>query len=94
MTSQTSNIWTLSPCANNYHVPTQNEFQNAYNNFSGAGYSDPTSLPYILKMPYVGFRDRDGSLSSSEGSEGYYWTSSPSTKFAYNVNFASSYVNL
>ncbi len=92
ITNTSANIWTTSPCDTNYHVPTQSEFQTAYNAFSNATYGNVANLPTILKMPFPGDRNySDGSLAG-QGSFGFYWSSSPLTSFGSNLFFNSTAV--
>ena len=63
-TDVTANIWIISPCDIHYHVPTQSEFQTAYNIFSSTTYGNIANLPTILKMPFVGYLNySDASLN-------------------------------
>ena len=88
------NIWTDSPCGTNYHIPTQTEFQAAYNVFPGQTYGATNNFPTVLKMSFIGHRNgSDGSLVN-RGVYGYYWSSSPSSAGGYHIEFGSSAVYL
>ncbi|EKD29420.1 MAG: hypothetical protein ACD_78C00419G0001 [uncultured bacterium (gcode 4)] len=79
----TANNWGFLwqwPCATGYHVPTQLQWQAAYNN-QGA------SLPGMLKLPMSGNRSiSDGSLANQE-MYGFYWSSSPYGANGYYLYF-------
>lgn len=92
ITSTSVNIWTTSPCDVNYHVPTQNEFQTAYNAFPNATYGNIANLPTILKMPYVGYRNYSAGSLVGQGGDGYYWSSSPNSTASHVLSFLSTTV--
>lgn len=75
------------PCAADYHVPTQAEWNTAdsiaWNNL----------LPTKLSLPFSGVRnDSDGSITY-QGSFGYYWSSSPYSTNSYVLTFGSNAVH-
>ena len=92
ITNASQNIWTTSPCDTNYHVPTQSEFQAAYNTFSNTTYGNVDNLPTVLKMPYTGSREATSGSLFGQGSYGSYWSSSPCSTVAYGMFFNSSAV--
>jgi hypothetical protein len=86
------NIWTTSPCDVNYHVPTADEFQTAFNTFPNVNYGNVANLPTILKMPYAGYRNYTNGLFSG-AMYGAYWSSSPYWGNVNSLSFNSSTVN-
>lgn len=78
-------------------------------NYTGSVYSGSDWASFeaagCVFLPAAGFRTLPSSVSVSQqqlsvddaGTRGYYWSSSPYTSnvyFAYDVNFASNYLNL
>lgn len=47
---------------------------------------------YILNMPKAGSRDRNNGLYYNQGTNGYYWSSSPSATNAFALSFSSANV--
>jgi len=80
-----------NPCPAGWHVPTSAEWVTV------AGYFSPqTSVGAFnstLKLPLAGIRGRASASLNYRGSNGYYWSGSPSGTNAANLYFNSSAVN-
>ena len=88
-----SNTWTTIdaswwqwPCPENYHVPSKTEWFNLVT--SWWWWSDWASMQTALKLPYTGFREKNGSFGYG-GYFGYYWSSSPYENLGYYMGFES-----
>jgi hypothetical protein len=68
------------PCATDYHVPTLKEW---YDIHTAWWWSSKTVRDSILKLPYAGWIQSDGSPQSGGINDGFYWTSSPNTSYGY-----------
>ncbi|MDE7356491.1 MAG: hypothetical protein K2N21_06995 [Rikenellaceae bacterium] len=97
--------WNTQPCPDGYRLPTNTEYQNLIDNCTrtnGGGWSS-SDYGYItltlktdsskkLEFPAVGWRyDSDGTLTSSVGEYGRYWSSvAGGSIYAYGLYFYSS----
>ncbi len=78
------------PCAPNYHVPTRHEWNAAYTTFG----SNRNTFVSTLKLPMAGSRSTSGGSLFSQGSNSYYWSSSPFGAFSFSLYFDSSAVGV
>lgn len=77
------------PCPTGYRVPTRSQLQLLINNNtitrlgtwneSATNYSSGTNIGNSLFMPSAGYRSRNGQVITWRGSDGMYWSSSPSS---------------
>ncbi|MBU1102924.1 hypothetical protein KJ853_04725, partial [Patescibacteria group bacterium] len=98
--------YTNNPCPSGWHVPTGgtvSEWATAM-----ANTPDPNNPGYylsncssnclnsaassILKLPAAGYRNYADATLYSQGTYGYYWSSSPDSTLAYYLNFDASFV--
>ena len=99
---QNNNLWqsassyTNNPCPFGWHIPLQAEWSTAMTNLGLASCSSnclQAMANSSLKIPTAGYRVYfDGALSS-QGSFGYYWSSSPNSTYAYLLFFGSAGVD-
>lgn len=89
---QSNNLWQgvsgiNNPCPTGFRLPTQPEWATL------AGYFSPqTSVgaySSTLKLPLAGFRHRSSGVLGSQGSYGYYWSSSVTGANAFDLYFNS-----
>jgi uncharacterized protein (TIGR02145 family) len=77
------------PCPANYHVPTNDEWNTA--DAFNSGWDDSTdTYDSTLKLPSSGYRDRTNGALSSQGTHGYYWSSTVSGTNASLLDFSSA----
>ncbi|EKD30231.1 MAG: hypothetical protein ACD_78C00115G0015 [uncultured bacterium (gcode 4)] len=79
---------TRGPCALNYHVPTQSEWNTAYTTLG----SHRNTFISTLKLPTAGYRAASNGALTSQGSYGGYWSSSSYTVYGYNLSSTSTSV--
>ena len=84
------------PCPDGFHIPTKDEWVALMwiltNTFSMASTGD-TPKTY-LKMPFAGYRSNSSSSVNTQGTYGYYWSSTAySADSAYRLYFYSSSLN-
>ncbi len=70
------------PCAAGYHVPTQAEWWSAVSTLNPAltntsSWQNDTSVATTLKLPLAGLRHYSSAAYLNQGTNGYYWASSP-----------------
>ena len=76
-----------NPCPYGYRLPTRTELDAERALFS---FQDTTgALASPLKLPPAGTRNSSTGSVDYAGSEGYYWSSTVSNSFAYNLNLYS-----
>ncbi|CAK8725706.1 hypothetical protein GMJAKD_17145 [Candidatus Electrothrix aarhusensis] len=85
--SQNDNLWqgvtgVNNPCPVDFRLPTQEELQEERESWSSNDIAGAFSSP--LKFPAAGYRNYEGSFSS-EGTLGFYWTSSIKGVIAINM---------
>lgn len=93
-------IWTIQdysamqwPAPDGFHVPLNTEWQAVYDIWTALGgwSSDWTNFWIALKLPFAGYRFSSSAGVGSQGSYGFYWSSSRNnTNNAYLLNFNSS----
>jgi len=80
-----------NPCPTGWRLPTQAEWATL------AGYFSPQTnagaYNSALKLPSAGYRRYSDATLDSQGSYGYYWSSSPSGTYASSLYFYSGGVN-
>lgn len=80
---------TRGPCALNYHVPTQTEWNTVKTTLGG----NRNTFVSTLKLPMAGNRSSSFGSLFAQGSDGCYWSSSPYGAVGYNLGFGSAAVN-
>ncbi len=104
LNQQNNNLWqgvsgTNNPCPTGFRLPTQAEWDAwtiAANIKTCTGApTDCRQAAYNtnLKLPTAGYRNRSDGALNNQGSNGNYWSSSPNSANAYNLNFNSTGVN-
>ncbi len=94
---QNNNLWqgingVNNPCPSGYRLPTYSELGAELNSWSQNNSLGAFGSP--LKLPMAGFRNHtDGSLNS-EGSNGFYWSSTVNANNVWNLYFLSGNANL
>jgi uncharacterized protein (TIGR02145 family) len=95
------------PCPEGWRVPTYAELDELNNNYSswttddngrsGRWFSGPNSytasVPQVF-FPAAGYRYLGGGTANSRGSYVYYWSSSPSSSYAYYLRFGGSSIRM
>lgn len=91
---QNDNLWGSTngyinnPCPTGWHVPTQSEWSSAV---SALGITNSsTAFSSALKLPLAGYRHYYNASLNNQGSDGFYWSSSPNGSNAYYLDFYSS----
>jgi hypothetical protein len=87
-TSRTKMQW---PCPTNYHVPTKSEWLAIHTIWWWLSYW--TTLSNTLKLPMAGRRLYDNGTMASQGTYGYYWSSSPNITNGYYLTFHSTSIS-
>lgn len=85
------------PCAAGYHVPTQAEWYAAVSALNPAvtntaTWQNDTALATTLKLPLAGYRYTSSAAYSNQGTNGFYWASSPTGTVGYFVALSSTQV--
>jgi len=75
-----------NPCPTGYHVPTYME----WNAELTAGITNPATAYSRLKLPAAGNRIDSNGAFYGTGNYGYYWSSTLSGSYAYNLHFNTS----
>lgn len=98
-TGQTSGNQTAmtGPCAAGYHVPTQAEWWSAISTLNPiltntTNWQNDTTLVSTLKLPLAGTRYLSSAAYLNQGTNGYYWTSSPSGTSGYGIALSATQV--
>ena len=82
------------PAPSGFHIPLNTEWQAVKDIWTGLGgwSSDWTNFWIALKLPFAGYRDYSSADVSHQGSDGCYWSSSPSsnTNLSRGLNFSLS----
>ena len=84
------------PAPDGFHVPLNTERQAVRDIRTALGgwSSDWTNFWIALKLPFAGYRYYSSAGVSSQGSDGYYWSSSRyNTNTAYSLRFYSTALN-
>jgi len=91
--SWTTNEGRQWPCPSGWHVPSAKDWQNACNSIlwttciNGMIYNSLISTK--LRLPFAGYRNRDNGYYYNQSTRAYYWSSSPSSTYSYNLNFTN-----
>ena len=85
------------PCATGYHVPTQAEWWSAISTLNPgltntAAWQNDMSIRTVLKLPLAGNRDYSSAAYDYQGTNGYYWASSPAGNRGYLVSLSATQV--
>ena len=89
-----NNRWATAnqgPCPVGYHVPTDAQWATA--DSFGAWNNNTDTYNSALKLPSAGYRTRINGLLSSQGTYGYYWSSTVSGTDARSLGFSSTAAN-
>ena len=91
-TSDADRQW---PCPWGYHVPSTKEWKSIYDALWLTSSADwVNQLKTKLNLPFAGFRLYNYALVLNVGSNGIYWSSTPSDAYyAYHLEFYSSYID-
>lgn len=87
------NFATQWPAPDGFHVPLYTERQTVYNVWRALGWGSSawTAFGRALKLPKAGGRSALAADASSQGSDGYYWSSSRyNADEAYSLYFSST----
>jgi prepilin-type N-terminal cleavage/methylation domain-containing protein len=85
------------PCPSGRHVPSVKDFQDMCNQvtwttcWNGMAYN--VNIQSVLKIPFAGFRNRSTGYYDNQSFGAYYWSSSPSTSYAFSLNIVASNIN-
>ena len=86
-----TNIWLMQwLCQNDYHIPTAKEWSDLH---TAWGWSVWNNVKDDLKLPMAGQRHYSDSNLAQQGTNGHYWSSSPSTNNAYELTFDSANIS-
>ena len=100
-----NNRWATAnqgPCPAGYHVPTDAEWATADAFNGGAATNGGTTVGWdnntetyesALKLPSAGYRHRIHGLLGTQGTYGYYWSSTVSGTLVRNLSFDSTAAN-
>ena len=84
------------PAPDGFHVPLQSEWQAIKDVWTALGWSSSawTGFWIALKLPFAGVRSSSSAGVNSQGTYGYYWSSSRiNADYAYGLFFYSSGLN-
>ncbi len=96
LSPQNNTLWATAsgsinnPCPTGWHVPLQTEWASVVTAAGITNYT--TAASSVLHLPAAGYRFYNGTLTY-QGSNGYYWSSSPYSTYAYYLYFDSASVN-
>ncbi|MDD2907949.1 MAG: prepilin-type N-terminal cleavage/methylation domain-containing protein [Candidatus Gracilibacteria bacterium] len=75
------------PCEVGYHVPTFTDWQNIVTN---GNFTNGNNIQDLLKLPFAGDRYWMDGTMKNQGTDAYYWSSSPAGFNSYYLSFTSS----
>ncbi|WP_446010811.1 hypothetical protein [Candidatus Electrothrix sp.] len=94
--TKNDNLWQSmneinNPCPDGFRLPTSAEFQTEINSWSSKDPAGAFASP--LKLVLAGYRNYSSGSIDSQGSYGYYWTSTVDNSFAKNLLLGDDFIS-